>query len=378
MDIATSLCLTVSYFDVGSQSTTITPALAPYHPFSLRQSASETNRESAGSVIRTAVNLSPPAIYLICEKQNPVIVCSAPVLASSQAEVLQRWFCNCNILVGPPIGCFLRHGAHIRQKIPHSFILQGLCFRLHQHRFRSIITPSHPFPALDGAWTPTLPVSRFCVTGSSIFVWWIVLLRKRQPCGSAESDHLLIPGIERTGASAMIGKTLAHYEITTQLGKGGMGEVYRAKDLTLGRDVAIKILPEEFAKDADRVARFQREAKLLASLNHPSIAAIYGLDECDGIKFLVLELVEGCTLADQIKAGPVPVEEALKLALQIAEALETAHRSCGLNMTCRRGSKQLVLPFPPMESNSSTAQLKGFTCVLWKNLRLSLFPEPRK
>ncbi len=123
----------------------------------------------------------------------------------------------------------------------------------------------------------------------------------------------------------MIGKTLAHYEITSQLGKGGMGEVYQAKDLKLGRDVAIKVLPEEFAKDADRVARFQREAKLLASLNHPNIAAIYGLEESGGTNFLVLELVEGETLTDRIKAGPIPVEESLKLALQIAEAIEAAH-----------------------------------------------------
>jgi serine/threonine-protein kinase len=104
-----------------------------------------------------------------------------------------------------------------------------------------------------------------------------------------------------------------------------MGEVYQAKDLKLGRDVAIKVLPDEFAKDADRVARFQREAKLLASLNHPNIAAIYGLEESGGTNFLVLELVEGETLADQIKRGPIPVEESLKLALQIAEALEAAH-----------------------------------------------------
>jgi serine/threonine-protein kinase len=124
---------------------------------------------------------------------------------------------------------------------------------------------------------------------------------------------------------SMIGKTLAHYEITGQLGKGGMGEVYQAKDQKLGRDVAIKVLPEEFARDTDRIARFQREAKLLASLNHPNIAAIYGLEASEGTNFLVLELVEGQTLADRIKAGPIPVEESLKLALQIAEALEAAH-----------------------------------------------------
>jgi eukaryotic-like serine/threonine-protein kinase len=125
---------------------------------------------------------------------------------------------------------------------------------------------------------------------------------------------------------SMIGKTLAHYKIGDHpLGKGGMGEVYRAKDLKLGRDVAIKVLPEEFARDADRVARFQREAKLLASLNHPNIAAIHGLEESGETNFLVLELVEGETLAEQLKRGPIPAEESLKLALQIAEALEAAH-----------------------------------------------------
>ncbi|MFN2123628.1 MAG: serine/threonine protein kinase, partial [Candidatus Promineifilaceae bacterium] len=89
----------------------------------------------------------------------------------------------------------------------------------------------------------------------------------------------------------MIIKTLGHYSVSALLGKGGMGEVYKAKDQKLGRDVAIKVLPEEFAKDDDRVARFQREAKLLASLNHPNIASIYGLEESDGTHFLVLELI---------------------------------------------------------------------------------------
>jgi serine/threonine protein kinase/WD40 repeat protein len=123
----------------------------------------------------------------------------------------------------------------------------------------------------------------------------------------------------------MIGKTLGHYQISSQIGKGGMGEVFQAKDLVLGREVAIKVLPGEFARDADRVSRFQREAKVLASLNHPNIAAIYGLEEFSGTNFLVLELVEGETLADRIKAGPTPAEESLKFALQISEALEAAH-----------------------------------------------------
>ena len=124
---------------------------------------------------------------------------------------------------------------------------------------------------------------------------------------------------------SMIGKTLGHYSISSLIGAGGMGEVYQAKDQKLGRDVAIKVLPEEFAKDADRVARFQREAKLLASLNHPNIAAIHGLEEADGTHFLVLELIDGDTLADRLKHGAIPVEESLKLALQISEALEAAH-----------------------------------------------------
>jgi len=125
----------------------------------------------------------------------------------------------------------------------------------------------------------------------------------------------------------MIGQRLGHHQITSQLGKGGMGEVYQAKDTKLGRNVAIKVLPEEFAKDAGRVARFQREAKVLASLNHPNIAAIHGLEESGGTNFPVLELAEGETLADRIKGGPIPVEESLKFALQIAEAVDSQVRS---------------------------------------------------
>ena len=123
------------------------------------------------------------------------------------------------------------------------------------------------------------------------------------------------------------GTKLGHYEIGTLLGKGGMGEVWRAKDTKLGREVAIKTLPEEFAKDGDRLARFEREAKLLASLNHPNIAAIYGLEESNGTRFLVLELVEGDTLTDRLNRGAIPIEESLKLALQIADALKAAHEN---------------------------------------------------
>src|ERR671937_1204136 len=122
-----------------------------------------------------------------------------------------------------------------------------------------------------------------------------------------------------------IGTRLGSYEITALLGKGGMGEVYRARDARLKRDVAIKVLPEEFSRDADRVSRFQREAEVLASLNHPNIAAIYDLQEAEGSRFLVLELVEGETLADRIQHGPIPVGEALSIAKSICEALEAAH-----------------------------------------------------
>jgi len=121
------------------------------------------------------------------------------------------------------------------------------------------------------------------------------------------------------------GKTLGHFDLLASIGRGGMGEVYRARDRKLDREVAIKVLPEEFTRDGNRVARFQREAKLLASLNHPNIAAIHGLEESGGIQFLVLELVEGETLADRLKRGPIPADDSLKLALQIADALEAAH-----------------------------------------------------
>jgi serine/threonine-protein kinase len=122
-----------------------------------------------------------------------------------------------------------------------------------------------------------------------------------------------------------IGTQLGSYEITALLGKGGMGEVYRARDSKLKRDVAIKLLPEEFSRDPDRASRFQREAEVLAVLNHPNIAAIYDLEETNDTRFLVLELVEGETLADRIQRGAIPVDEALQIAHSICEALEAAH-----------------------------------------------------
>ena len=121
------------------------------------------------------------------------------------------------------------------------------------------------------------------------------------------------------------GTKLGSYEVLAPIGKGGMGEVWKARDTKLGRDVALKILPAAFASDPDRMARFEREARVLASLDHPNIAAIYGLEESDGVRALVLALIDGPTLADRIAAGPIPLDEAIQIARQIAEAVEYAH-----------------------------------------------------
>jgi serine/threonine protein kinase/Tol biopolymer transport system component len=123
----------------------------------------------------------------------------------------------------------------------------------------------------------------------------------------------------------LIGKQIGVYRVISLLGTGGMGEVYRARDTKLGRDVAMKILPKLFASDPDRLARFEREARVLASLNHPHIGAIYGVEDADGIRALVLELVEGETLADRITRGPIPLTDTLANARQIADALDAAH-----------------------------------------------------
>jgi serine/threonine-protein kinase len=123
----------------------------------------------------------------------------------------------------------------------------------------------------------------------------------------------------------VIGKTISNYRVTSELGKGGMGEVWRAQDTKLGRDVALKVLPDSFAQDPERLERFDREAKVLASLSHPNVAGIYGLEEVDGKPFLVMEVAEGETLADRIAKGPLPVEDAVRIAKQIAEAVEVAH-----------------------------------------------------
>ncbi len=150
--------------------------------------------------------------------------------------------------------------------------------------------------------------------------------------GQSAERSLAAPGqevvaqqmVEKPGRS-LTGRQIGSYQIQSLLGAGGMGEVYRARDSKLNRDIALKVLPEEFALDADRLGRFKREAQVLASLNHPNIAAIYGLEDADGIRALVLELVEGPTLADRIAQGRVPLDEALPIARQIADALEAAH-----------------------------------------------------
>ena len=121
------------------------------------------------------------------------------------------------------------------------------------------------------------------------------------------------------------GDRLGPYEVVAAIGAGGMGEIYRARDTKLNRDVAIKVLLPAVANDPERLARFSREAQVLASLNHPNIAQIHGLEDSGGVPALVMELVEGPTLADRIAKGAIPLDEALPIAKQIAEALEAAH-----------------------------------------------------
>ena len=131
--------------------------------------------------------------------------------------------------------------------------------------------------------------------------------------------------VSEVGVSMLTGRRLGVYDVQSRLGAGGMGEVYRARDTRLGRDVAIKVLPTAFTSDADRLARFEREARMLAALNHPNIGAIYGLEDTDGIRALVLELVDGESLADRIARGGLLLKEALVIARQIADALDAAH-----------------------------------------------------
>jgi len=138
---------------------------------------------------------------------------------------------------------------------------------------------------------------------------------------AAVAGHVLA----ESGGVSMVGRQLASYTIGPRLGAGGMGEVYRARDTKLGRDVAVKILPHAFTNDPERLTRFAREARVLATLNHPHIGAIYALEDIDGVRALVLELLEGDTLAERVAKGPLPLREALAIAQQIADALDAAH-----------------------------------------------------
>ncbi len=169
----------------------------------------------------------------------------------------------------------------------------------------------------------------------------------------------------------MIGSRFGHYEITAKLGEGGMGVVYRAKDLVLGRHVALKILPRGFAEDGDRAERFEREARLLASLNHSNIAQIYGLETCEDSRALVMELVEGPTLAERLAEGPLPVEECLSFSIQIVQALAEAHDQ-GIvhrdlkpeNIKVARGGRIKVLDFGIARRQAAPDLLLGEAATL--------------
>jgi serine/threonine protein kinase len=161
----------------------------------------------------------------------------------------------------------------------------------------------------------------------------------------------------------MIGKMLGHYRVGEQLGRGGMGEVYFADDLNLNRKVALKFLPDAFTGDPERMARFEREAKLLASLNHPNIAAIYGLEQAEGKRFIVMELVKGETLAQRLSKGSLPVDEALGICRQIAEGLEAAHEKGVIhrdlkpaNVMITEGDKVKILDFGLAKALSEETQ----------------------
>jgi Protein kinase domain len=151
------------------------------------------------------------------------------------------------------------------------------------------------------------------------------------PAAAGNLVLLYNPFANRSPMTLTPGTRVGPYEVSAAIGAGGMGEVYRARDTRLNRDVAIKVLPDVFSSDPDRLGRFRREAQLLATLNHQNIAAIYGLEEAGippGTSALVLELVDGPTLADRIAAGPLPLEEALSIARQLVDALESAWESC--------------------------------------------------
>jgi serine/threonine protein kinase len=184
--------------------------------------------------------------------------------------------------------------------------------------------------------------------------------------------------VTNDGGTILTGRRIGVYQLHSLLGAGGMGEVYRARDTKLGRDVAFKILPRVFTADPDRLARFEREARVLASLNHPHIGAIYGFEESDGVRALVLELIEGETLAERIQqvsrlkaqGSGLPLREALTIAIRIASALDTAHRAGIVHRDLKPGNIILVpggravitdfgLSRPAVSSGHSTVEAIG-------------------
>jgi eukaryotic-like serine/threonine-protein kinase len=165
------------------------------------------------------------------------------------------------------------------------------------------------------------------------------------------------------------GRTLSHYSLIEEIGRGAMGEVYRAKDTKLGREVAIKVLPEHFAQDEERLRRFQREATSLASLNHPNVAQIFGVDREGDVCFLVLELVPGESLEERLKRGPLPIDEAIDVCRQIAEGLEAAHEAGVIHRDLKPANVRLtpdgnvkLLDFGLAKPASSTAISSRRTC----------------
>src|SRR5216683_2369798 len=154
-----------------------------------------------------------------------------------------------------------------------------------------------------------------------------LLAQEKRGDGFLESPAIEVAAraMAKDSGQLLKGRQLGSYKIVSLLGVGGMGEVYQAHDTKLNRDVAIKVLPAAFVHDSERLARFQREARMLAALNHPNIATINGLEQSEGVHYLVMELVPGQTLAERVSAGSLKIEEALKVAAQIAEALEAAH-----------------------------------------------------
>ena len=155
------------------------------------------------------------------------------------------------------------------------------------------------------------------------------------------------------------GRTLSHYEILAPLGAGAMGEVYRARDTKLGREVAIKVLPEAFAEDEERLRRFQREATSLASLNHPNVAQIHGVDRAGDVCFLVLELVPGESLEERLKRGPLAIDEAIDVCRQIAEGLEAAHEAGVVHSIAIPRRVPSTLEWPAGSGRSSSPVLEN-------------------